>query len=300
MKILIADDDAISRKILSKIVTDLGFEPVTVNNGEDALSSVKRKECSVILLDWMMPGMNGIEVCREIRRLDNEHVCYIIINSAREGSDDISLALKAGANDYISKKTDSTELKARIGVAVRTAQLEKKLIDLNNKLKYLVRTDSLTGLLNHAAILKELEIELDRGRRDVTSTSILMLDLDRFKAVNDTYGHQTGDKVLIRFSNLLSLSCRSFDRIGRYGGEEFLIVLPRTLGEESISIANRIRIRAKNLQVDNEIENLRVTCSIGCCTSEKSEKHSSSMVAAADSALFRAKKAGRNQVMSCK
>ncbi|MCD4701514.1 MAG: diguanylate cyclase [Candidatus Aegiribacteria sp.] len=300
MKILIVDDDPISRKILSKIVTDLGYEPVTVNNGKDALESVKQKECSVVLLDWMMPGMDGIEVCREIRRLDNEYVCYIIINSAREESDDIRKALKAGANDYISKKTNSIELKARIGVGVRTAQLEKKLIDLNRRLKYLVRIDSLTGLLNHAAILKELSIELERGRRDATSTSILMLDLDRFKAVNDTYGHQTGDKVLIRFANLFSQSCRSFDRIGRYGGEEFLIVLPRTGEEESISIANRIRMRSETLQIDNEIENLRVTCSIGCCTAANSEKHSSSMVAAADSALFRAKKAGRNLVMSCK
>ncbi len=300
MKILIADDDPISRKILSKVVTDLGYEPVTVNNGKDALESVKQKECSVVLLDWMMPGMDGIEVCREIRMLDTENVCYIIINSAREGSDDISRALKAGANDYISKKTNSAELKARIGVGVRTAQLEKKLIDLNNRLKYLVRIDSLTGLLNHAAILKELSIELERGRRDTTSTSILMLDLDRFKAVNDTYGHQTGDKVLIRFSNLLSQSCRSFDRIGRYGGEEFLIVLPRTGDEESLIIGNRIRTRTETLQIDNEIENLRVTCSIGCCTAVNSEKHSFSMVAAADSALFRAKKAGRNLVMSCR
>ncbi len=298
MKILIADDDPISRKILSNVVTDLGHEPVTVSNGEDALGFINRKECSVVLLDWMMPGMDGIEVCREIRRFDDENVCYIIINSAREESDDISKALKAGANDYISKKTNPIELKARIGVAVRTAQLEKKLKDLNNRLKYLVRIDSLTGLLNHASILKELTIELERGRRDDTPTSILMLDLDRFKAVNDTYGHQIGDKVLIRFSNLLNQSCRSFDRIGRYGGEEFLIVLPRTKVDESISIGNRIRELVETLEIDNEISNLRITCSIGSCTADNSEKHPSAMVAAADSALFRAKKAGRNRLLS--
>ena len=302
MKIIIADDDPISRKILSKVVSDMDYEPITVDNGKDALECVRHNDCSVVLLDWMMPGMDGIEVCREIRRMEseNEHVCYIIINSAREGSDDISWALKAGANDYISKKTDSLELKARIGVGVRTAQLEKKLIDLNNRLKFLVRTDSLTGLLNHAAILKELSMELDRGKRDHSSTSVLMIDLDRFKAVNDTYGHQTGDRVLMTFANLLLQSCRSFDRIGRYGGEEFLIVLPRTNAEESVSIGNRIRRNTENLQVDENNENLRITCSIGCCTAAKSEKHSSSIVAAADSALFRAKKAGRNTVMACK
>jgi diguanylate cyclase (GGDEF)-like protein len=300
MKILIADDDPVSRRILSKIVTDLGYEPVTVSNGEDTLKYVKQNKCSVVLLDWMMPGMDGIEVCRKIRMLDSEYVCYIIINSAREGSDDISRILKTGANDYILKKTSSIELEARIGVGVRTAQLEKKMIDLNNRLKYLVRIDSLTGLLNHAAILKELSIELDRGRRDATSTSILMLDLDRFKMVNDTYGHQIGDKALIRFSSLLSQNCRSFDRIGRYGGEEFLIVLPRTGDEEGLAISNRIRMLTENLQVDDEINNLRITCSIGCCTSTDSGKRSFSLIAAADSALFRAKKAGRNLVMSCK
>jgi two-component system, cell cycle response regulator len=298
MKILIADDDQISRKILSKIVADLGHEPITVDNGKDALESVKNGECSLVLLDWMMPGMDGIEVCQEIRRLDNDIVCYIIINSAREGSNDISRALKAGANDYTSKKTDSTELKARISVGVRTVQLEKRHLDLNNRLKHLARIDSLTGLLNHTAIIRELDIELDRGRRNSTSTSILMLDLDRFKTVNDTCGHQTGDQVLIRFSSHLIQSCRSFDRIGRYGGEEFLIVLPRTSDEECISIGNRIRIQAEALEFGNN--NLRITCSIGCCTTVNSEKHSFAMIAAADSALFRAKKAGRNRVMSCK
>ncbi|MBD3277945.1 MAG: diguanylate cyclase [Candidatus Aegiribacteria sp.] len=302
MKIIIADDDPISRKILSKVVSDMDYDPITVDNGRDALDCIRHNDCSVVLLDWMMPGMDGIEVCREIRRMEteNEHVCYIIINSAREGSDDISWALKAGANDYISKKTDSLELKARIGVGVRTAQLEKKLIDLNNRLKFLVRTDSLTGLLNHAAILKELSMELDRGKRDNSSTSVLMIDLDRFKAVNDTYGHQTGDRVLMNFANLLLQSCRSFDRIGRYGGEEFLIVLPRTNAEESVSIGNRIRSNTVDLPVDEKNENLRITCSIGCCTATMSEKHSSSIVAAADSALFRAKKAGRNTVIACK
>ncbi len=302
MKIIIADEDASRRNLLIEIVLDLGFEPVTVTGGEDVLEKVRLNECSVVLLDWIMPGMDSIEICREIRRQDSEdeHVCYIIMNSASGASEDISRALKAGADDYVSRGTDPVEMKARIAVGVRTALLEKKLIDLNNRLKFLVRTDSLTGLLNHSAILKELSMELDRASRDGSSTSILMIDLDRFKLVNDTFGHQIGDRALVTFSNLLCRNCRSFDRIGRYGGEEFLVVLPRTTEAESVSIGERIREGTEKLQLEGELPNLKMTCSVGCCTALLSDKHPSSMVAAADSALFRAKDAGRNRVMSCK
>lgn len=301
MKIIIADDDPAVRRILTETVKELGYEPVAVVSAEDALEQTRLSRCSVLLLDWNLTGTEGLDVCREIRRRnsDYQHVCYIIIRS--EGSDPKSIgrALGAGADDHVSTVTKTAELRARISVGVRTAQLEKQLKDLNNRLKFLVRTDSLTGLLNHAAILKELSMELDRGGRDNSPTTILMIDLDRFKLVNDTFGHQTGDRALISFSNLLSRNCRSFDRIGRYGGEEFLVVLPRTTGEEALSIGDRIRAGTEDLRFEGDSPNLRMTCSVGCCTSENSEKHPSAMVAAADSALFRAKEAGRNRVMSC-
>ncbi len=300
MKIIIADDDAAARSALIEAVQELGHDPVSVSNGEDALQTVRLYDCSVLLLDWMMPGLDGLEVCGEIRRVDaeDERVCYIIINGARGSTEDLSRALRAGADDYIFKDTNPVEIRARVAVGVRTAQLEKKLIDLNNRLKYLVRTDSLTGLLNHAAILKELSVELDRAKRDGSSTSILMIDLDRFKTVNDTYGHQTGDKVLMAFANMLCRNCRSFDRIGRYGGEEFLIILPRTSRDESIAIGERIRAATEELDLESSTSNLKVTCSIGCCSARRSDRNPSSMVASADSSLFRAKDAGRNRVMS--
>lgn len=282
------------------MVSNMGHEFVTVSDGEAALEYIKKNECPVVLLDWMMPGIDGIDVCREIRKMNVDNICYIIMNSAREGSSDISEALKAGANDYISKKTDSIELKARIGVGIRTAQLEIELMKLNRKLKHLVRTDNLTGLLNHAAILKELSMELDRGKRDGVSTGILMLDLDKFKAVNDTYGHLIGDKVLIRFSGLLNKICRSFDRVGRYGGEEFLVVLPRTMNDEAIMIGNRVRLAIAQMNMDDIVKGLRITCSIGSCSADHYLPHSSSLIAAADMALFNAKRSGRNCVKSCK
>ncbi|MCK5064791.1 MAG: diguanylate cyclase [Candidatus Fermentibacteraceae bacterium] len=299
MKILIVDDDPVIRGIISKLVSDMGHEPGTASDGATALEQIKQYSYPVVLLDWMMAGMDGIEVCRAIRAMENENVCYIIMNSAREGSTSISEALKAGANDYITKMTDSIELRARIGVGIRTAQLEMELVELNRQLKYLVRTDGLTGLLNHAAILKELDMELDRGRRDGTSTSVLMLDLDKFKAVNDTYGHQAGDQVLLDFSRILVGKCRSFDRIGRYGGEEFLIVLPRTINEEAVLIAERIRLEIAEMNLDHVIQGLKITCSIGTCSAVLSVQHTSALVSAADASLYKAKEAGRNCVVSC-
>ena len=299
MRILIADDDPVIRKIISKLISDMGHEPVTVNDGTSALEQIMKQGYPVVVLDWMMPGMDGIDVCRAIRDIENGNICYIIMNSAREGSNSISEALKAGANDYITKVTDSIEMRARIGVGIRTAQLEMELVELNQQLRYLVRIDGLTGLLNHAAVLKELDIELDRGRREGTSTSVLMLDLDKFKAVNDTYGHQAGDQVLISFSGKLVEKCRSFDRIGRYGGEEFLIVLPRTQNREAILIAERIRLEIAEMNLDEIIQGLKITCSIGSCTATLSVQHSSALVSAADASLYRAKEAGRNCVISC-
>jgi two-component system, cell cycle response regulator len=300
MKIVIADDDPAARSMLTETVQELGYDPVPVTGGEEVLEKVRLYDCSVLLLDWTMTGMDGLEVCREIRRHDteDENVCYIIMSSSRESTEDVSRALRAGADDYVSKNTHPAEFRARIAVGVRTALLEKKLIDLNNRLKFLVRTDSLTGLLNHSAILKELSMELDRASRDVSSTSILMADLDRFKIVNDTHGHQIGDRVLMAFANLLCRSCRSFDRIGRYGGEEFLVILPRTTSEEATVIGERIRSATENMELEGELSNLHITCSVGCYTAERSDRHPSSMVASADSALFRAKEAGRNRVVS--
>lgn len=299
MKILIADDDLSSRNILSAAVAEIGYEAIVVSNGQAVLKHLKSCDSAVILLDWMMPGTDGIEVCRRIREMDADGSFYIIMRSSREESRDVSRALSAGANDYIFKMTDPMELKARLGVGIRTVQLETQLIELNHRLQRLARMDSLTELLNHAAILKELDLELDRGRRERSSTSVLMLDLDNFKAINDTYGHQTGDRVLVKLSKLLKDKCRSFDRIGRYGGEEFLLVLPRTGTSDATSIGNRIRIALSDLNMDDIVEELRITCSIGACSATESLQHSSALVAAADAALFRAKRAGRNIVMPC-
>ncbi len=300
MRVLIADDDPVSRRILSKIVEDMGLEFETASDGEEASEKLRDGGFHLAVLDWMMPGRDGVDICREMMESDEGRLVYIIMMSSKEGSEDITEALRAGASDYIVKHNDPLEVRARIGVGLRTARLEHELAELNERLRYLVRTDSLTGLLNHAAILSELASELERGRRESVPTGVLMLDLDHFKAVNDTYGHQVGDSVLDRFARLLERNCRPYDRVGRYGGEEFLVVLPGSGLSDCIAIGERLRLQISEMSLEDVIPGLSVTCSGGACASSSSLQHSASLVAAADAALYRAKKAGRNMIKSCR
>lgn len=300
MKIILTADSPLKDRVAG-IAVELGLEPVTSGNADDIMDRIRLHDCSIVLLDNGSNAIDGMELCREVRRQNSQEdrLSHIIMNCGSRDSEEVSRALRAGADDCVSSDISDVELRSRLSLAMRITGMEKKLLDLNSRLKLLVRTDSLTGLLNHAAILKELSMELDRAGRDGSPTSILMVDLDRFKLVNDSLGHQTGDRLLVSFANLLCRSCRSFDRIGRYGGEEFLVVLPRTTEEEAVSIAEMIRTGTEGLQLDEDSRSPGITCSVGCCTAEGSERHPSSMVAAVDSALFRAKESGRNRVVSC-
>lgn len=300
MKIIIASGDPV-REAVAGIASDLGLEQVTAVDPDEVIEKARSCECCIVLLELSVLGSDGQGLFRELRRQNGQdgRVCFMIEgNSGRYGGGQGRTA-GSGADDFVSADMDPAEIRSRLSLAVRVAGLEKKLMDLNSRLRLLVRTDSLTGLLNHAAILRELSMELDRAGRDGSPTSILMVDLDRFKLINVNLGHQTGDRVLVTFANLLCRSCRSFDRIGRYGGEEFLVVLPRTTQEEASSIAEMVRAAAEGLQLEEGSSPLRLTCSIGCCTAEGSDRHPSSMVATADSALFRAKESGRNRVVAC-
>ncbi len=300
MKILIADDDPAVLAKLSNLVNEIGHEPYCVASGTEVYELLCKKEYSIAIIDWQLPDKPGCEICRDLREQKGVEYIYIIMLSSDEKTENIRLALESGANDYLTKSFNSIELKARINVGIRTAKLEKQMKEMNERLTLLASTDSLTKLLNHGSILLELRMELNRSKREDTTTGVMMLDIDDFKAVNDTYGHQVGDKVLKRFADTLKDSCRIYDRVGRYGGEEFLIVLPRTTLEQGLEIGERLRRIIEDISFDDVIEEMRITCSIGICASTSFLKYSSALVAAADTALYEAKESGKNRVMTCR
>jgi two-component system, cell cycle response regulator len=300
MKVFIVDDEPGSRLLLSKTVEQMGHEPVTFATGEEFLSWFPGNEASLVLMDWMLPGIDGLEVCRSLCNRTGTPRHYIILVSAREDSEDIREALETGASDYIIKGQDPGEMRARIGVGVRTVVLERDRTELYGRLHQMARIDSFTGLLNHTVILEELTVELSRGERERSETGLLMIDLDHFKAVNDTYGHPVGDGIILQFSKMLRRCCRPYDRIGRYGGDEFLVILPKSGIESCLSVAARLRTEAAKIDYGSHVQGLQMTFSAGACSSSHHLKYSVALVAAADSALYKAKAGGRDRTLTCK
>jgi len=300
MKIYIVDDDPGSQLILSTAVSDMGHEPVIEATGESFMENFDLNQPSLVLLDWVLPGISGLDICNRLMSTDTDNYHYIILVSAKEKPEDIRQALDSGASDYITKGAAMLEMKARIGVGIRTIVLERERSELRLQLRKLARTDSFTGLLNHTVILDELTLELKRSEREGSFTGVLMIDIDNFKAVNDTYGHIIGDQVIARFAAVLRENSRPYDRIGRYGGDEFIMILPRSDSESCFSIAERMRRKTMDLEMDDLVMGLSITCSIGTCTSDHKLKFSSALVAAADNALYRAKEGGRNRTVSCR
>jgi len=300
MRIFIIDDEPGSRLLLSRAVGQMGCEPVAFPNGEDFLAGFEDDEASLLLMDWVLPGMDGLEVCRRLRERPGGSRHYIILVSAREDAEDVTEALQSGVSDYIIKGQNPGVMRARIGVGIRTVILERERSQLTARLHQMTRVDSFTGLLSHPVILDELAVELSRGEREGTETGVLMIDLDHFKAVNDTYGHPVGDEVILRFSKMLRRCCRPYDRIGRYGGDEFLVILPKSGTEICLSVAARLRSEAARIDYGDPPGDLRMTFSGGACSSGHNLKYSSALVTAADGALYRAKAAGRDRTLGCK
>lgn len=300
MKVFIVDDDPGSRFLLSAALGQMGYKPEAFSTGEELLAEFPDDDICLLLLDWVLPGLDGMEVCRTIRAKAGGDNHYIILVSAREGSHEIREALESGASDYIIKGQDPGEMRARIGVGIRTVILENERAELNRKLKQMARVDSSTGLLNHSVILQELAVELNRGEREGSSTGVLILDIDHFKAVNDTYGHPVGDEVILRFAGMLRSSCRPYDRIGRYGGDEFLVILPRSDIEVCMAVAARLKAATAGIDFSDIVMGLAVTFSAGACASGNRIKYAGALVAAADTALYRAKAAGRDQILDCR
>ena len=298
MRILIAEDDPVSRRLLEAKLSKWGYDVAVTRDGNEAWEALRGEDPpGLAVLDWMMPGIDGVEICRRMRREAREYYTYLILLTALHRNEDIVAGMEAGADDYITKPFKTNELKVRLRAGIRIIELQKELIEAREALRERATHDPLTGLWNHEEILRILEREAERAMREGCDLSLIMADLDHFKSVNDAHGHMAGDAVLRQTAERIRSSVRTYDSVGRYGGEEFLIVLPGCDREGVSALAERIRGCIGNERMDTSEGTIQVTISLGAATRDKETKTDViSLVRAADQALYRAKEKGRNRV----
>lgn len=298
MRILIAEDDPVSRRLLEAKLVKWGYDVIVTCDGNEALKALQGEDApGLAILDWMMPVMDGVEVCRRVRKGRKEPYTYIILLTALHREEDLVTGMEAGADDYISKPFKTNELKVRLRAGRRIIELQNELIAARESLRVKAAHDPLTGLLNHEEILRVLKLEMDRTERKGESVGVIMADFDHFKDINDTYGHMAGDLVLRIVADRMRSSIRSFDSIGRYGGEEFLVVLPGCDENGATASAERLRACVSGDLIDTPEGMIPVTVSLGVTASGgKIMKDVNGVIRDADEALYRAKRNGRNRV----
>jgi diguanylate cyclase (GGDEF)-like protein len=297
VKILIADDDLTSRAILAGVLKKEGYEVEAAVNGAEAWRVLRQPDApSLVILDWMMPEMNGPEVVRRVRALETDRPPYVLMLTNRGDKADIIAGLDAGANDYLAKPFDPAELHARVEVGRRMVEMQAALSASRETLAQQATHDPLTGMLNRRAILEKLHQELSRASRIGGEWAVGMCDIDHFKQINDTYGHQTGDEVLCGLARILSESLRPYDSVGRLGGEEFLVMAAIKAKTDPAVIFDRLCARVAESKMATRSGELSVTVSIGvACGAVGSTVDE--LLEAADAALYRAKNEGRNRVV---
>src|ERR1041385_393521 len=296
--VLIADDDTVSRTMLQSCLQKWGLSVSTAKDGLYAWHELQKPDApSLLILDWMMPGFSGIELCRKIRARKTSHYPYVLLLTSRDAKEDLVEALDAGADDYLTKPFNASELRARLAVGRRILGLQNELLRKEEELSFRARHDSLTGLWNRGAIMDFMERELARARRAGNCVGVLLLDIDHFKSVNDTYGHPAGDAVLQQVAQRLSAGTRAYDWVGRYGGEEFIVLLTNCNPEILALCAERLREIVAAAPMQTSSMDLKLTVSIGAALfSRESGEGSAEVLQLADSALYRAKQNGRNRV----
>jgi diguanylate cyclase (GGDEF)-like protein len=297
MTILIADDEPVSRRLLEATLVRLGHKVLSVTDGADAVATVVKPDGPrFVILDWDMPGMNGPAACREIRMRSAAYV-YIMLLTARDRLEDLVYGLEAEADDFLTKPFNVTELGARLRSGERVLQLQQNLLRAQEALRHQATHDHLTGLFNRAMILEHLDIELRRIRRNGGRVSIAIADVDDFKKVNDTHGHGVGDLVLRQSADLMRSVLREGECLGRYGGEEFLLVLPACDESAARQAAERARLAVSRAPVRAKGIELSLTTSFGLACTDAAGHDLEGLVMAADEALYRAKADGRNRVV---
>lgn len=304
MKILVVEDARTSRLITEVTLRKLGHECRSVVDGAQAWESFQSDPPDVVLSDWMMPGLTGLQLCRKIRAHAAGTYSYFIMVTNRADPDDILEGMSAGADDYLIKPLDHDDLQARLIAAARVTSLHRQLASqraelegLNRDLGVIARRDPLTGLGNRRALQEDLDLLVARAARYGHTYCMALIDIDYFKSYNDTYGHLAGDAVLQAVANQLKESAREGDALYRYGGDEFLCIFPEQSTATGSIAVERMRLGLERLAIVNAGSGFGVlTFSAGMAALDKSSKGVEEVVTQADKALYRAKQRGRNRV----
>lgn len=297
--VLVADDDPLFCRLLESWLRKWNYRVTTPEDGLKAWNVLQHNDDApqLLVLDWLMPAINGRELCQRIRSRKQLRYPYIVLLTAKDDKQDLVTALESGADDYLTKPFDMREVQARLRVGKRILTLQEELIKAREELRFEAMHDRLTELWNHGAILDFLHRELERTRRTREPLGILMLDIDHFKAVNDTHGHLVGDEVLKQVAGRLFRSARVYDWVGRYGGEEFLSIVSACSTENLRKHAERIRAGIAEEPISTSAGEVKVTVSIGATGALfDPDCDQQTLLQYADSALYRAKKRGRNCV----
>ena len=299
MRILVADDESVSRRMLYALLAKWGYQVAAAEDGDAAWAALRAPDAPrMAVLDWMMPGRSGVELCRALRQERPEPYTYILLLTAKDSKEGVVEGLESGADDYLTKPFNPQELKARIRVGLRILELEDNLVQAREAMRFKATHDPLTGVWNRGAILETLDKEVWRSRREGLSLGLLIADLDHFKSINDTYGHPVGDVVLREVTKRMAADVRPYDAVGRYGGEEFLILLPGCNDSETHNKAERLRRAISKEPIATPAANLRITMSVGgIATAEWPQDTANQILRRVDAALYSAKKEGRDRTV---
>lgn len=299
MKILIVEDDPGSRRLVKIRLSAAGYEVVEAEDGQVAWDIFQREPFQVVITDWMMPKLDGPGLIHNIRSRGQKSYTYIIMLTAIDDKPKVVMGLESGADEYLTKPFDSKELMARVSSGERILKLEEQLTQAHRQMEILAMRDGLTNLFNRRAIEDHAIAEFDIARRKGRPLSVIMLDIDHFKAINDQYGHSVGDQALRHMAEVLTRNLRQYDRLGRWGGEEFIVILPDTILSGAIIVAERMRVTTAEIQLNLEHGGrceVQISLGVACTTGQFSTL--TKLIDAADQALYQAKQTGRNRVCS--
>jgi two-component system, cell cycle response regulator len=296
-RILIAEDDPVSRRMLEAFLQKWDFQVVTAKDGLDALRILEGEDAPPLaVLDWMMPGLEGPQVCQRVRQHPDRPYVYILLLTARSQKGDLLRGLESGADDYLTKPFDAQELRARLRVGQRILDLQESLIAAREELRFRATHDLLTGIKNRGAALEAIGREQSRQVREGGSFGVILIDIDHFKEINDTYGHLCGDTVLKEATARIAKCLRPYDTLGRYGGEEFLIVAPSSDILGTLALSERIRKSIDSAPMETDVVPVHLTVSCGVSASSADNLlDCQALLRTADEALYRAKDLGRNR-----